>query len=183
MSDTVKWATQSYFLPFHHPPPIGMGKRNRKVKVRKLLGQDKDSLLSKAKAVCASKGKERVNSRLPINEQIFSHFQESWDSSCVMVTCEDKRCNSKHPLLLPLSLSFYYWAWCNLAWNTPLVSWGQLSWLCSLLASCTFPAASCKAGTTLPPCKHHSSTAKTSMCQQHCFDPKHKYQTSCFEQN
>lgn len=160
-----------------------MGKRNGKAKVRKLLGEGKDSLLSKAKTVWASKGKQGVNSLLPISEQMFSHFQESWNSSFVMVTCEDKNCNSKHPQFLLLSLRFYYWVWCNLAWNMPLVIWGQLSRLCSPLASCIFPAACCKTGTILPLCKNHSSTAKTSMCQQYCFDPKHKYQTSCFEKN
>lgn len=36
-----------------------------------------------------------------------------------------------------LLLSFYCWAWCSTAWNMPMVSLDQLSWLHPLPDSCT----------------------------------------------
>jgi len=44
-----------------------MGERNGRVKVRKLIGGDKDSLTAKVKAVHASKAKQAINSLLPIS--------------------------------------------------------------------------------------------------------------------
>ena len=44
------------------------------------------------------------------------------------------------PLFLLLHPAFYCWAWCHMAWDMPLLSWGLLCWLCPLPASCAPPA-------------------------------------------
>jgi len=73
-------------------------------RVRKLTGQIKDNL---AKAAHASKAKQCKTKQvihclssiqlLLINRQMFRHFQESWDPSCIMSTWEDKCLKFKHP--------------------------------------------------------------------------------------
>lgn len=46
-------------------------------------------------------------------------------------------------LCLPyFSRSFIHWAWCHMVWDIPVVSYGQLSHLCPLLAFCAPPAFS-----------------------------------------
>jgi len=50
-----------------------MGERIRRVKVRKLVGSDKDRITGKAKVAGASKAKQV----LPIGRQVFSYLQES----------------------------------------------------------------------------------------------------------
>ena len=142
------------------------------------MGWDKDSLIGKAKAAHTSKEKQGIHSPLPIGRQVFSHPQESRAPSCVMVTWEDKHHRSEHP---PLSFfpSFICWAWCHMVWNIPLVSWGQLSRLCPLPASCAPPASSLVGWGEEQKrpwlCKHCSAVTKTSLCYQHCFstNPKH----------
>lgn len=47
---------------------------------------------------------------------------------------------SSPPYPLPVSLSFYCWIWHRMVWSIPLISLGQLSWLCHLSASCWSPA-------------------------------------------
>ena len=90
-----------------------MGERIRRVKIRKLVGWDKDSLVGKAKAARTSKAKQGIHSPLPIGRQVFSHLQEGWAPLHVTVTWEDKRHLSEHPpfLLLPqlcmLSMTSY----------------------------------------------------------------------------
>jgi len=54
-----------------------MGERIIRVKLCKLAGCNKDSLLGKAKAVHARKAKQAIHSILPIGRQLFSHLQES----------------------------------------------------------------------------------------------------------
>jgi len=49
------------------------GDRIRRAEVRKRMGRDKDSLIGKAKAVCASKAEQGICSLLPISRQLFSH--------------------------------------------------------------------------------------------------------------
>ena len=123
--------------------PSGMGERIGRVKVRKLVGWDKDSLKrGKAKAVHTSKAKPGIHSPLPMGRQVFSHLQESRAPSRVMGSWEDKHHNSKHPSLPSSSPSFIGWAWRHIAWNIPWVSWGQLSQLCPLPTPCAPPACS-----------------------------------------
>ena len=66
-----------------------MGERIRRVKVRKLIHWDKDSLIGKAKAVSTSKAKQEIDSPLPMGRQVFSHLQESRAPSHVTVTWEE----------------------------------------------------------------------------------------------
>jgi len=63
-----------------------MGERIRRIKVRKLVGSDKDSLISKAKDAHACKAKQGIHSLLPVSRQGFSHLQESRAPSCIAVT-------------------------------------------------------------------------------------------------
>jgi len=107
-------------------PPSGMGERVERVKVRKLVGWDKNGLIGKAKAAHANKAEQGIDSLLPVIMWVFSHLQESRAQLWVMVTWEDKPCHSGH----------------HMAWNILLVSWDQLSRLCPLPASCAAPACS-----------------------------------------
>ena len=51
---------------------------------------DKDSVIGKAKAACAGKAKQGINSLLPISRQVCSHLQESNAPSHIVVTWENK---------------------------------------------------------------------------------------------
>lgn len=66
-----------------------------------------------------------------------SHSLGSWVSVYVVVTREDKGRNSEHSLFLLLFLIFDCWH--HMAWNIPLIRWGQLSPLSPLSASCPSP--------------------------------------------
>jgi len=63
-----------------------MGERIGRLKVRKLVGGDKDSLIGKAKAMCTSKAVQGIHSLLSIGRQMFSHLQESRTPSRIRVT-------------------------------------------------------------------------------------------------
>ena len=153
------------------------GKTIRRVKLRKLVGWDRDSLIGKAKAICTSKAKEGINSLLPITiRQVFIHFRESWAPSCIKVTWEDKSHNSERPPLPSSSPSFVRWAWCHMAWNIPLVIWGQLSWAVSPPSFLCTPSpltgeAVREAEKALALCKHSSAITKTSLCYQSTLFP------------
>ena len=86
--------------------PLVGWEENQRGKVRKLVGQHKDSLIGKAKAVHASKAEGGINSPLPVGRQVFSHVWECQAPSRVMVTLGEKCHCSKHPPLPPPSLSF-----------------------------------------------------------------------------
>ena len=71
-----------------------------------------------------------------------------------------------------------------------MVSWGQLSWLCPLPASCPPPAyllggAAWEKDKALTLWAHCSAIAKTLVCHQQCFSHKSKaqYLTGCSEEN
>ena len=106
----VPWFNPSQQLsptqPLAHSPLSGNGERIGRVKVRKLVGWDKDSLIGKAKATHTSKAKPGIHSSLPTSRQVFSHLQESRAPPHVTVTWEDKRHHSERPpfLLLPAAL-------------------------------------------------------------------------------
>ena len=70
---------------------------------------------------------------------MFGHFPGSRVSVRVVVAPEDKRkqTNAPHFLLLPLA---FILSRRHMVWNIPLVSLGQLSWLCPLPRSCPPPA-------------------------------------------
>jgi len=83
-----------------------MEQRIRRVKVRKLMGCNKGSVIGKGKATHTSKAKQGIHSLLPISRQVFSHLQESRAPSHRTVTWEDKCHNSECPpfSLLPPTL-------------------------------------------------------------------------------
>ena len=112
------WAPHSRLFT----PLSGMGERIRRVKVRRVVGWDKDGLIGKVKAVHAGKAKQGIHSLRPTGRQVFSHLQESRSLLCLVVTGEDERCHFPCPLLPCPSPSFYCWAWCHIAWDIPLVS-------------------------------------------------------------
>lgn len=100
-TETILWFNPGRQLgtrqPLTHSSPRGVGKRIKKeevrksysfkkVEVRKLVDSDKDALIHKGKAACTSQAKQGIHSLLPIVMQMFSHFQESRTSSCIMVT-------------------------------------------------------------------------------------------------
>ena len=145
------------------------------------MGWDKDSLRSKAKATHTSEEKQEIHSLLRIDWQVFSHLQESRNPSCVMATWEDKCHHSECPLLPSSFPRFICWVRCHKVWNTPLVSWGQLSQLCPLPTSCASPAYSLvvrceKKKKTLMLCKQCSAIMKTSLYYQQYFQHKSKTQ-------
>ena len=123
----VLWFNSSWQLsptePLAHSTPGGMGERIRRVKVRKLMGWDKDSLIGKAKAVRTSKAKQGIHLLLPTGRQVLSHLQGSRAPSHVTVTWEDKHQYSECPPLPPPSPSFIHWVWYHMAQNIPLVGW------------------------------------------------------------
>ena len=93
----------SHLLTPPHPEGWG-GESERSVK---LMGWDKNNLIGKAKAVHASKAKERIHSPLPMGRQVFGHPQENRAPSCVTVTREDKHHNAGCPPLLSSSPCLY----------------------------------------------------------------------------
>lgn len=107
----------------------------------------------------------------------FLHFRASVH---MMDTWRDKHHNHKQPFIL-LSLSFYC---CHhMLWNIPLVSWDQLSWLCTFPISCL--GVEWEAETSSAQCKHCSALTRTPVCYQHCFShqSKTRHHTGCWEEN
>lgn len=78
-------------------PPQWDGKKISKVKVRKLIGQDKDSLKAKVRVLHTGKTKQGINSAHPIGRQVFRHSQASRAPSGKVATWEEKYHPSKHP--------------------------------------------------------------------------------------
>jgi len=122
--------------------PVGMSERIRRAKARKLVDWDNGSLIGKANTAHTSKAKQGIHSSLPIGRQVFSHLYESTAPLCVTVTWEDKRHHSKRLRLPSFPPCFLCWARRHMVWGTPLVSWGQLSWLCPLPTPCASSAHS-----------------------------------------
>lgn len=99
--------------------------RIRRVKARKFVGWDKDSLIWKAKPMHPGWAKQGIHSVLPIGRQVFSHLQQSRVPSHMTVTWENKCHHSKHPPLPPPSPYFIDWAWCQMVWNVPFDQLGS----------------------------------------------------------
>ena len=111
------------------------GERIVRVKVRKLMGWDKDSLISKAKATHTSKAKQGIHSPLPISRQV--QPSPGKQGSITHNSYLGRQMPSPRTSPLPTSsLSFICWTWCHRVWNIPVVSWSQLSQLCPLPTSC-----------------------------------------------
>lgn len=100
------------------------GEGIERVKVRKFVDEDKDSLIGKAKATFTRKTEQGVHSPCLTDGQ--PHVQQS-------------------PGNIPLSFSspsFIYWPMYYMLWNITLVSGGQQSQLCALPPPCALPASS-----------------------------------------
>lgn len=59
-------------------PLSEMRERTRRVKLRKLMDWDEDSLIGKAKATGTSKTTQEVNLPLPMGRQMFNHHMSLW---------------------------------------------------------------------------------------------------------
>ena len=125
--------------PLAHSPLGAIGDRTGRVELRKLVEWDKNGLIGKAKAAHASKAKQRIHSLLPISRQVFRHLQQSRAPAHGTVTWEDRHQHSENPFLPP---ALHCWAWRHVAWDIPLVNWGQLSQPCPLPTSWAPPACS-----------------------------------------
>ena len=146
----------------------------RRVKVRKLMGWDKDSWIGKAQATCTSKAEQGFHSLLPISRQMFSHPQESRAPPLIAVTLEDKHRHSKCPplpssspsiLLLSIMSHGMEYPFGHLASAVPVVS--PPSFLCtpSLLAG----GVGWEGEKALTLCKHCAEVTVASLYYQHCF--------------
>ena len=155
-----------------------MGERIGRVKVRKLMGWDKDSLIGKAKATHTSKAKQGIHSLLPVGRQVFSHLQESRAPSLLMATWET---NAITPNILPfLLLHSALYAEHDVLWSG--ISLGSVGDSCpscvpSQLLVPPQPlagGAGWEAEKALALCKHRSAITRRSLCYQHCFQHKSK---------
>lgn len=70
--------------------------RVREVEVQELVGEDKNSLLGKAKLYVQEHRNKECICSVPMGRQMFSHSQESRAPSHIMVTWEDTHHNSEH---------------------------------------------------------------------------------------
>lgn len=151
-----------------------MGWRIRKVKVRKFMGWDKDSLTGKAKAAHTSKA--GIDSPLPMVRQVFSHPQESRAPPHVMVTWEDKL---QHFVHLSFS-SFSSLQLCMLSMMPYVMgytsaSWGQLSHSSHNILCSPSPLSGGVGGRKGPDSVSALlSNNKTSLWYQHTFGHKPK---------
>ena len=160
-----------------------MRKRIRRLKVRKVVGWDKDSLIAKAKLHMQAKQSKEFIHYLPpagkrpatfLENMASSHVAGTWEGKCHKHECQ---C---HPFLL-LCPTFYCSTQCHMVWNIPLVSWDHLSWLCPLPVSCAAPSLvrNCEKQKALTLCNHWWATAETSVCYEHYFGQRHH--TNCKE--
>lgn len=86
-------------------PPQWNGEKISKVKVRKLMGLDNDTLKAKIKVLHTSKTKQEIHLPRLTVRQVFSHSQASRAPSGIMVTWEDE-CHPNVPPLPSSSPSF-----------------------------------------------------------------------------
>lgn len=135
-------------------PAAGWGKSRMGKSEKKLMGQDKDSLMSEAKTKQEPMQRESLTtSQCPA-------------SPWARTTLE------KVPTL------FHSWAWCYTVWDIPVVWSGQLSQPCPFPASISPSAYSLgdRERERLRWCWHSSVTAKTLVCYLLWFGYKSKTQ-------
>lgn len=90
--------------------------------------------------------KKGIYSLYPISREISRHFLGSRTSTRNVVASEDK-CHNHEFIMFPLLPdSSYCWFQYDAVWDVPLFSWGHLSWLCRLPASCCPTTTSMWAG-------------------------------------
>lgn len=139
----------------------------RRVKMRNLVGWDKDSLLDKAKVAHVSKASQGLHPLLPICRQVFSHVQESRAPSHLSSQGRQTPTLWMSPsLFLPPAL----FAGDNIMWHG-ISSHGQLG---SAAPLWSFPT-SC-ASSLAGQCEKQKRSWILSLCSQHC--SHHKTQTA-----
>ena len=157
----------------------GMGQRIRKVKVRKLVGWDKDSLIDKAKAKQHKQSKRR-------NSFITSHQQAGVQPSPGKqgTITHNSYLGRQMPSLWTSPPSFFFPPLYMLSMTSYGMEYpsGQLG---SAVPAVSPPNSLCtpsvlaggavsEAEETLTLCKHCSAITKTSMYYQHCLQHKSK---------
>lgn len=138
------------------------------------MGQDKGSIASESK----------LHMKAKQNEEFIQYFcwagrylASSWEAgplyTYITGTWEDKCSISEGviSLFLLLSLSFFCYVQCHMAWGIPLICWVQLSQLCPHRTSCPAPSlltAGQSRKTTRPWCceKTCSAIRKALVCYQ-----------------
>lgn len=132
------------------------------IKVGKLRDWDADSLMGRAKATHISKAKEGIDSRLPMNRQVFSHLQRGLHRSN-----GDLRRQPPNNISLQIFVpSSFFSQLC-----IPSMSHGLEYPFSQSVSPASLPCAHNfltslsvqKAGKTLPLCKPCSAIAKTSL--------------------
>lgn len=87
------------------------------------MGWNKDSSTGKARAMCASKTKQRIHSPVLMGGQVFSTPHENnqmWE------VWDDKHHHSKCSIHTSFFPRFVYQPWLHMVWNIPWVSQGLL---------------------------------------------------------
>lgn len=98
---------------FHTFPYLWAVEINRR-RVKKLMDQEKNSLIRKVRVVHASKTRRGIISLLVMGGQVSRHSLERRDSAHLMVTWESKRQSHKCFSFLILCLNFYCRAWIHI---------------------------------------------------------------------
>lgn len=115
---------RTHSLTPSHSVPLGWEEKTRRMRMRKLVCQDKESLIDagKRKDTEVKERKLLTTSDRQTYTQLISKQWPPWKPKT------------------PFYLSFYRWAHCYIVWSKPLASLGKLSWLCLHPVSCLSPA-------------------------------------------
>lgn len=117
-----KWGTTQLFTD----SPRWDRKENQEG-VRKLVGWDMNGLIGGANAAHGSNEK-----CCSLADTCSATSRRKAGLSGLEINGKDRCNHSEHRSFLLLSPSFSCCAWCHMAGSVPLVSWGQLSWVCHL---------------------------------------------------
>ena len=154
-----------------------MGDRNRRLKVRKPVGWDKDGSIGKAEAVHTSKAKWGIRSLLPTSRQVFSHLQESRAPSWVNGDLGGQMPSLQTSPLPPSSPSFILLSIVLYGTEYPFGQLGSAVPAVPPPSSLSSPSlltggVGWEAEKALTLCKHGSAVTKTSPCYQYCSQHK-----------
>lgn len=114
----------------HSPSQQDVNKRQNKIKE---IHGSREMWFNKANAKTTEKANEnKIYSQL-YEQVISSYFSWSRTSVCLVIASENK-CDNKcpSPQSLPRLSQLLWLNRCDVVWNIPLISLGQLSWLCLL---------------------------------------------------
>ena len=170
------WWVDIDWLPGPQPIALSLSVLNRtdrESKAQKLVGWDTGSLIMKKKTAHRSKAETTSLGQMDVHPLLGKQGLN------VMVVWEDKCHYYKCPCILFLSFRFHCWTWHRKVWNVPLVSWGQLSWLCPIptlahLQPTGLWGKEWFGQKALMLCRNCSAIAKTLVCYHHCSSHKCK---------